>query len=648
MPKYKVVFYPGEKEAVVQEGTDLLAAAILADVHINNSCGGDGVCSECKVRIREGKVGTELSHRLTEVERQAGYCLACRTTVQGDVQVDVPPESRTEQEQILTEGFDHDRLAGLFSRGEEVEKGIESGRQNLFTASPLATKLFIHLPPPSLDDNISDLERLYIEIRRHSDIPIMQMGLANVRRMGRLLRENNWQVTAMLGQRNGTTEVVLLEPGDTSSRNYGIALDIGTTTIVTSLVNLINGEILGTKATHNRQSNYGADVISRIIYAERAEGLEKLHRAVTDAVNEHISALAVEHGISLNDVNAVSCAGNMTMTHLLLRVDPYYIRRAPYVPTANFIPTIRAAEVGIRINPRGLMSCLPGVSSYVGGDITAGVLASGIDEAEEPAMLIDLGTNGEIVLGNREWLVCSSASAGPAFEGSGVRCGVRAVQGAIQGVAIDPQTCEVTYKTIGDAAPIGICGSGYIEVLGELFYAGAVDRQGSIRTGKATSRARQGEDGAEFVLVRAEESGTDHDIVITQADIDNLIRSKGAIYSAAKVLPGKMGMSFEDIDKIYIAGGFGNYLNIEKAIRIGLLPDLPLDRFEFIGNSSLSGSKMTLISYEARKKAEEIAERMTNIELCAEQSYMGEYIGSLFLPHTDIDLFPTVKNRLER
>jgi uncharacterized 2Fe-2S/4Fe-4S cluster protein (DUF4445 family) len=647
MTACRISFTPGEREALVPEGTDLFSAAIAAGVRLYSSCAGEGVCGRCRVIVRQGKVATEPTGRLTVEERRAGYVLACRTTVQGDAQVEVPPESRMEWEQILTEEARTNRLAGLFSQAEEVEKGIELVGREFFTYSPLSTKLFLRLPPPTLSDNLSDLERLYREIRRHRKLPLMQTGLANVRKLGRLLRESNWEVTVTLGQRNGTTEVVLIEPGDTSRRNYGVFLDIGTTTVVVSLVDLDSRAVLGTRATHNPQSGYGEDVITRIIYAEKEEGLEKLHHAVVDTINEMISALVLVNGLSLNEVTAAVCAGNMTMAHLLLRVDPAYIRRDPYVPTANFMPPIRAAEAGIKINPRGLLACLPGVSSFVGGDITAGVLASGIDEAEAPAMLIDLGTNGEIVLGNREWLVCCSASAGPAFEGSGVRCGVRAMQGAIQKVEINPRTGEVWWAAIGGARPVGICGSGYIDVLAELFKAGLIDRQGMFRPG-SSPRVRQGEDGPEFVLVRAAHSATGREIVVAQTDLENLIRSKGAIYAAAKVLVEKMGMDFDEIEQIYIGGGFGNYLNIRKAIWIGLLPDLPLERFEFIGNSSLAGAKMALLSREAMAKAHEIAERMTNLELCAEPAYMREYVGALFLPHTDADLFPSVMQNLER
>lgn len=646
MSDCQVTFYPEEKKVKVPKGTDILHAAIGAGVYINSSCGGEGICGRCKVIVKNGEVSSEPTGRLTKEELGKGYALACRAIVHSDIEVEIPPSSRLSKEQILTEEAKVERLKGVFSSAEEVEKEIEIKERKAFTHSPLATKLFLKLPPPTLKDNVSDLERLYREIRKYIDVPIIQTGLANVKKIGRLLRESNWEVTVTLGKRNGTTEVVLIEPGNTSKRNYGIALDVGTTTIVAKLVDLNTRKTLGTKATHNRQATYGDDIITRIIYAEKVDGLEKLHHLVVDTINELILSLTEENKISLNDVTCVMCAGNMTMSHLLLKVDPTYLRVEPYVPTANFMPVIRASEVGIKINPRGLLACLPGVSSYVGGDISAGVIASGIDEKESPCMLIDLGTNGEIALGNREWLVSCSSSAGPAFEGSGVRCGVRAMEGAIQKVEIEPKTYKVNYSTIGGTKPIGICGSGYIDCLAELFKTKVIERSGRIRDDIKIERIRKSDDGFEFVLATRNESATGEDIVITQADITNLILSKGAIYTAAQVLTKKVNIDMKDIEKIYLAGGFGNYLNIEKSIWIGLLPDLQQDKFEYIGNSSLAGATFSLLSYDAMMKIREIARKMTYIELSVEPSFMSEYTASLFLPHTDIVRFPLVKMRL--
>jgi uncharacterized 2Fe-2S/4Fe-4S cluster protein (DUF4445 family) len=645
MADHNVTFQPGGHEVRVAEGTDLLTAAIAAEVQLYNSCGGEGVCGECRVKVLEGKVGSELTERLSEREREAGYRLACCTTVLGDTVVEVPPESRIEWEQILTEGTRTERLGGVFSSVEEVDRGLELERRSGEAPAPIVRKHALQLPAPTLDDSLSDLERLLREIGRAGG-PRPHVSLALARRLGRLLRESQWCATATLSDWAGRCDLMQLEPGDTSGTCLGAVVDVGTTTVVASLVDLTTGRILDTKAAQNRQGRFGQDVITRIIYSEKGQGLSELHKAVVDTINGLIASLVSEQKANLNDVVFVTCAGNTTMTHLLLRIDPYHIRRDPYVPAVAFPPLARAADAGIRVNPRGLLACIPGVASYVGGDITAGVLASGLHQAEAPAMLIDLGTNGEIALGNNEWLVCSSASAGPAFEGSGVSCGTRAVRGAVQGVRIDRATGNVHWTTVQDGQPIGICGSGYIELLGEMFCAGLLDRQGVIQDNGHTGRVRHGDDGPEFVLVPSEESGTDWDIVITQPDIENLIRSKGSIYAAAKVLADYMGMPMADIDRIYIGGGFGNYLDVRKAILIGLLPDLPPERYDFIGNCSLSGARMALLSAEAFAEAREIAGRMTNIELCAEQSYMGEYVSSLFLPHTDIDLFPSVKEQL--
>ncbi len=644
MSECKVTFYPEGKSVLVEKGEDLLHAAVAAGIYLNSSCGGDGVCGRCRVIVKKGEVISDPTGRLSDGERGKGYCLACRTTVKTDIEVEVPPESRLEEEQILTEEAKVSRLAGIYSQAEEIEV-IPEKEEALFAHSPLATKMYLELPPPTLQDNISDLERLYREIRRDRDIPIMQTGLANLKRLGRLLRESNWRVTVTLGKRNGTVEIVFIEPGDTSDKNYGVAVDVGTTTVVAQLVNLNNHKIVGTKATHNTQANYGEDVISRIIYAGEKDGLERLHHAVIDNINGLISKLAQENNLSLSDIIAVMCAGNMTMTHLLLRVDPGYLRREPYVPTANFVPVIRAAEAGIKANPRGLLSCLPGVSSYVGGDITAGTLASGLNDSEDVSLLIDVGTNGEIVLGNKEWLICCSASAGPAFEGCGVKCGMRAVKGAIQRVAITPPD-EVEYVTVGGARPRGICGSGFIDTLSELLKAGVIDRSGKMRKGLKTSRLREGEECPEFVLAWEKETEGDHDIVITETDVANLIRSKGAVYAGAAVLVRSMGLKFEDLGDVFIAGGFGNYLNVEKAIMIGLLPDIPLERIHFIGNSSLRGARQAMLSYEALNKVREIARKMTYFELSVDPIFMDEYTAALFLPHTNMELFPSVGEKL--
>ncbi|MCM8780409.1 MAG: ASKHA domain-containing protein [Candidatus Omnitrophica bacterium] len=639
MEKFKITFYPDNKTVEVDKGKTILSASISAGINIASSCGGDGVCGRCKVIVKKGEVISHPTGRISLEERRQGVYLACLTAIQSDLEVEIPPESRLDFDKLTPEEIDL-RLKGLFSDLEEIEPSKSVLSEDIFVHSPLATKLYLELPKPNLNDRVSDLERLYRQINRIQEIPIMQTGLANIRRLGELLRSSDWKVTVTLGKRNGTTEIVLIEPGDTTQKNFGLAFDIGTTTICGQLLDLNTKKVLGTKATYNRQATFGSDVITRIVYAQRQEGLEKLHHAVVDTMNEMIQELVRERSIDLNDVNCILCAGNTTMIHLLLRVDPTYIRREPYVPTANFVPTIRAAEAGIKINPRGLLSCVPGVSSYVGGDVVAGVLSCGLDKEKDLCILIDVGTNGEIVLGNREFLVSCSASAGPAFEGSGVSCGMRAAKGAIQEVKID-KNFAVNYTTIGGVKPTGICGSGYIDIVAQMLNVGLIDKDGKIRPIEHP-RIQIDQEGRKFVVVFKEETQTGHDIVITEADIENIKRAKAAIYSAVVILTKYMNLDLAKIKKLFIAGGFGTYLNIDNAIRIGLLPDLERDRFLFVGNSSLVGASAILLSCEAMKKANEVAKKMTYIELSVEPGYMDEYMAALFFPHTDLAKFPSI------
>lgn len=636
-----MTFYPDNKTVEAQAGRTVLSAAISAGVYINSSCGGDGVCGRCKIILKKGEVVTQHTGRVSLEERNRGVYLSCLTTIQSDLEVEIPPESRLDFEKLTPQELEL-RLKGLYSEAEEIEPAESVLKDGIFTHSPLATKLFLELPLPSLEDKISDLERLYRRIGRIQEIPVMQTGLSNIRRLGGLLRSSDWKITATLGKRNGTTEIVLLEAGDTSGENFGLCFDIGTTTISGQLVDLNTKKALGAKATYNKQAAFGSDVISRIIYAQKEEGLEKLHHAVIDTMNQMIQELIHEHKIDLNDVNCALCAGNTTMIHLLLRIDPAYIRKEPYVPTANFIPTIRAAEAGMKINPRGLLSCVPGISSYVGGDATAGILSCGMDKEEDLSILIDIGTNGEIVLGNKEFLVASAASAGPAFEGSGVACGMRASRGAIQKAKINPFDFRVSYETIGNAKAHGICGSGYIDIIASMLELGLIDKSGRIAK-KDLSIIRSQDAGYGFVVAPKEEAASSGDIVITEADIENLKRAKAAIYSATISLVRHVGLDFSDIKKVFIAGGFGSYIDINNAVKIGLLPDLERDKFIFVGNSALAGARQMLLSYEALKAADEIARKTAYFELSVDAGYMDEYMAALFFPHTNLSLFPSLK-----
>jgi len=640
MDKFKVTFYPDKKTISVAKDKTILSAAISAGVYINSACGGDGVCGRCKVIVKQGQVNSQASGAITLEERKNNIHLACSTTIHSDLEVEIPESSRLNFDKFTPEELE-ERLSGLYSKTENIQPVKANLQEGIFKHSPFATKLYLELPAPTLDDSVSDLERLYRALRSIEKFPVLQTGIFNIRQLGELLRDSEWKVTLTLGKRNDTIEIVLIEPGNTTHKNFGLSFDIGTTTISGQLVNLNSKKILGTKTTYNQQAAFGSDVITRIVYAGQAHGLEKLHNAVCDTMNQIIRELVSEHNVDLNDVNCIVCSGNTTMIHLLLSVNPAHIRKEPYVPTVNFLPVVRAAEAGININPRGLLSCVPGISSYCGGDTTAGVLSSGIYQTDKPCMLIDIGTNGEIVLGDKDFLVACAASAGPAFEGSGVTSGMRAASGAIQKVEINKKDLSVSYSTIQDKKPRGICGSGYIDLLAAMLNAGIIDKGGKI---KATgARIRQTDTGKEFVVCFKDETDLISDIVINEADIENLKRSKGAIYSATAILVKHLGLQLSSIAKIFIAGGFGTYLDIENAIKIGLLPDLARSKFVFIGNSALAGARQILLSNQAMAMADLLACRITYFELSVDPGYMDEYSQALFFPHTDLAKFPTVK-----
>nr|MBU1328919.1 DUF4445 domain-containing protein [Candidatus Omnitrophota bacterium] len=644
MEEFKITFLPEHKSVSIDKGTDLLTAALKTGIHIYNSCGGEGVCGRCKVIVKKGDYATEDSGRVADLEREKGYVLACRTTPKSDMEVLVPEESLLGDLEILTEEVKAKRLAGLYTPVEEIEEEQYSAISKVFKHGPLSTKLFLKLPKPTIDDNCGDSDRLLREIRKyHKEITIMQMGLSNIKRLPQLLRDSNWEVTVTLGNRNRTTEVVLIEPGDRSNRNFGVAIDIGTTTIVAYLVDLNSQKVLGSKASYNPQVDFGEDVISRIIFAQHEKGLEKLHHAVIDTVNTLIGSLIKEVKLTLDDVTSVILAGNTTMTHLVLKIDPTQIRKDPYIPAVNFMPVIRASEVGIKINPRGLLACLPSIGSYVGGDIVAGVLAAGMDKTKDLSLFIDLGTNGEVVFGNKEWLMACSTSAGPCFEGGGLKCGIRAMKGAIQNISIKNGSLEI--GTIGNLPPKGICGSGIVDIISELLKNKIIDRSGKIKKNNICE-VRDSGGLKEVVLINEKDSATANAIIIDENDIKNLIHSKGAIYTGIEVLLKETGFKKSDIKHVFIAGGLGTALNIRSAINIGLLPDLAEKNFVFLGNTSVSGAKMCLLSSEAMDKAESIANKMTYLDLSANASFMNNYSAALFLPHTDIELFPSVKKLL--
>ncbi len=635
--KHKVTFLPDNVSIEADANTNLFKAIKSAGIYVLSSCGGKGNCGKCKVVVRDGSVESGKSRLfLSSEEAEGGYALACLSRIKSDVTIEIPPESRMQAKHKIATG----------AKTEETFKLMESAGGCLESR---IRRIYLELNPPTLDDNISDYERIRRCLDKMGfDASNLHMNFLVLKKLPHALREGNWKITVSVFKVGAVLEILDIYPGDATRTRYGAAVDIGTTTVVVYLVDMATGRVIGSASSYNSQVKCGDDVITRIVYATERNGLPELQGLAVGNINSMLSELAVKNNVPPGMIDYIVVAGNTTMMHLFYGVNPQFLREEPYIPAAAFFPLIRGKSVGLQIDPHAVVYSMPNVASYVGGDVTAGVLVSQIHKKEKVSLFIDIGTNGEIVLGNKEWLVTAACSAGPAFEGSGIKFGMRAMEGAIEEIEINPKTFDVNFRVIGDVKPIGICGSGMIDALAEMYMSGVIDQKGKIREEIGSKRIRKGESGLEFVLAWRVESAVNKEIVITEVDLDNLIRAKAAIYAGFSTLLVHMGMTFANIDRLYIAGGFGRYIDVERAIAIGMLPDLPVDKFVFLGNTSIMGAYYALLCDKLRHEAEEIAKRMTYIELSVSRSFMDEYLSALFLPHTNIDSFPTVKAEMEK
>ena len=628
----------------VPTNTLLGDAAQLAGIDIGQPCGGQGRCGRCTVQVTAGQVRRRSALRLSDADIADGYALACQTVVEGDAAVFVPPQEKIER-RLTT-----DRVVG------EVSVPLDYDYQTAQTVR----RVHLTLTPPSMDDQTDDWSRLQIAFRLQHRIEKVDISLPLLQKIGSILRDGEWEVTAILETSghpdDATTRLIDLRPGyeDEYSPLWGIAVDIGTTTVSLWLVDLISGQVRAQVAEYNGQIARGEDVISRIMYASKtAAGGQEMRQRVLDAINNLLETackrIKLEDGkVTPDQVVKAVIAGNSTMIHLLLGIPANNIRLSPFVTAVNHVPLMTGLEVGLKTNPEAVVDCLPGVASYVGSDITAGVLSSGLDTMENVTLFLDVGTNGETVLGNQDWLVTCACSAGPAFEGAGVANGMRATQGAIEEVWINSDTLEPTYRVIGSVKPKGICGSGLISLLSETFITGLLDKAGNVNLTANSPRVRAGAHGGEYVVAWGAETESGEDIVLTRVDIDNLLRAKAAIYAGFTVLADTVGVPLETADKVLVGGSFGKYINVEKAVQIGLLPDMEWSRFEFLGNTSVKGAYAALLDWRKRERLTEIAKRMTYIELSADNSFYEAFTSALFLPHTDMSKFPSVAEALRR
>lgn len=639
MTDHKVKFDIVEEPVLVPTGTLIAEAAHLAGVEITQPCGGQGRCGRCAVKVEKGNVRRRSTLRLTPEDIESGYALACQSVIEGDVEITIPPQEKIER-RLTT-----DRTV--------AEVKIPDGYDP--HTSQTLRRVALTLTPPTMDDQTDDWSRLQAAIRKESGVTLLRASLDLLREVGAILREGDWQVTAVINAQTWDcdecpAELLDLKPGHPAEDAplWGIAIDIGTTTVTVWLVDLLTGAVKAQVSEYNQQISRGEDVISRIIVASKGQGRENMQALVLDTINELVEKACKRVQADQESIFKATIAGNSTMMHLLLAIPAESIRLSPFITAINQIPPLSASDLGLNIHPKAVVDCLPGVASYVGADITAGALSSGMTTSENVILFLDVGTNGETVLGSQDFLVTCACSAGPAFEGAGVLHGMRATRGAIEETWINSENYEPSFRVIGNVKPRGLCGSGLISLLSEMFLTGVVDKGGKINLSLDTPRVRDGDHGSEYVIARAEETGTGEDIVITNVDIDNLLRAKAAIFAGFTVLAESVGYPLEMIHKVLIGGSFGRYINVEKAIQIGLLPDMPWENFDFLGNTSVKGAYLGLIDHHLRQQISEIAAKMTYIELSADNKFYDAFMSALFLPHTDTALFPSVAKALER
>jgi len=671
-----VTFNPGGVIVDVPAHSPLLDAAKKAGISVETPCGGKGVCGKCLVRIESGEVEFNNSGLLTKQMIEDGLVLICKSKVL-DVPISVNYFTNIEKEQgKFTQMLDDMLLID--------EKLLPT--QMDFEA--IVKKTMISVNAPVLGDGLADYDRFKKAVLakfggRDVEIPISILKL-----LPNILRKTDGNISMAYYLDYEIVKIVEVEEVDnkkneetsiTSSEekknkeinitisneiddkgiykqsefanggNFGIAVDIGTTTVAVKLVNMEKGDIVSSKTDYNAQIECGLDVISRINYAQKPQRQEELRLKVLGTINGILKELSITNDIDPKNIYNASIAGNTTMIHLLMGINPEYIRLEPYTPAVYQVPLYKAVELGIEISPEAPIYIAPSVGSYLGGDITSGILCTTLaTNSQDICLFIDIGTNGELVLGNEDFLMGCACSAGPAFEGGSIEKGMRASKGAIESVEINEITGIADYSTIGDVPPIGICGSGMISLIASLLKTRWIDAAGKLDRTRVCRAIDTSSKNAKYIIAPSEDCSDGKAIYITESDIDNLIRAKAAIFSACRVMLQSVSMDFEDLTKIYIAGGFGRYLDIEKSKIIGLIPDLPPEKFEFIGNSSMIGAYMTLISKNHRDKQFELSQKITYLDLSTEAGYMDQYTAALFLPHTDSRLFKGVMEELAR
>lgn len=637
LEKALIRFLPDDLSVEAPLGAMLLDAALDAGVFVPASCGGAGSCARCKVRVVEGSVEALTLEKLRAKDRAEGYVLACQSRIIGDVVIEVPTAKG------VRKVIPRDEAERMRVTARPMESPLVPAQ------NPMAFAISLQPRPPMSLDNISDFERILRTLKVDHDMPAVTADLGLLRDLPTAVRDDPWKVTACLrpadipGCDATIHHLFRVIPGHSIGSLCAMAVDIGTTSLWGELIDLDTGDVLARASRYNPQISMGDDVISRIVFSLKRDGLDKLQQHVAEGINEIVEEVLKRTGRPMDSIAYMVAAGNTVMTHLFLGLYPKFLREWPYVPVAQNIDPIPARELGLHLPSQSFVRVFPGVASYVGGDIVSGVLANGMWDSDEMTLFIDIGTNGEIVAGNRDLLMTAACSAGPAFEGGGLEHGMRAAPGAIEALLIDPDTFEPMIKTIDAKPALGICGSGIINLISQLLRLGILDRNAKFGHSLDTPRVRQGRSGYEYVVAWAGETGINEDIVLSEADLDNILRAKAAMFSGYTCLLDKIGLGVDALDRVIIAGAFGSFINLEHAITVGLLPDIARDKFTFIGNSSLKGARLASIDRSLFERGKEIARSMTNVELSEDPAYMDNFMAALFLPHTRGELFPSVR-----
>jgi len=621
-----VTFEPEGRRGRVALGTSIFHAAREVGVGIRSECAGKGTCGKCKVIVKNKNAANEVTdverEHLSSREIDSGYRLACRAIVKQNITVMVPEETRIGTRKIQITGLE--RPVAL---------------------NPSVKKFHVVLPKPTLSDVRPDFERLIDSLEKEHGYKEVEVDYELLKELPDILRNANWDLTVTIWNNH---VIIAAEAGDTSNKLLGSAVDIGTSKIVGYIVDLMTGQTMGVGSIENPQIMHGEDVISRITFALKDhEKLRVLQKLVVDGINDVLHEACTQANANPNNIYEATIAGNTAMHHFLLTIQPKYLTFSPYTPAVRKSTNVKAEKLGIKINRNGNVHVLPVIAGFVGADAVGDVLSSGIHESTELSLLLDIGTNTEAFVGNADGILSCSCASGPAFEGAQIKHGMKAVTGAIEKVRIIPDTYDVEYETIDDVKPVGLCGSAMVDIVAEMLKTGIIDYHGRLNPDVETSRLKTVDKIPEFVLASENETATGKEITVTQKDIGEIQLAKAAMFTGCSILMKRKNVKKENLDRVLIAGAFGNYINPENAKFIGLVPDVPTEKIEFVGNTAITGAKMVLVSREARETAEVLSKRISYLELAADSSFSSEFSQALFLPHKNLDRFPSVSKQLK-